>query len=348
MALKGPAFDFGSLLQAVASTLAIDPVRAQVQLIDAGDMARIEREGANATGLFTGTFLRPMLIVDVVDPDRQDAVVRFLSRHLPAAHVMTVFLADSWPAGQSRTAAELPDSDESILALYVPPLDEQDATSDPRRIQQIVARLRAADGCPWDRVQTHRSLRDAVIDEAYEVTDAIDSGDLENLAEELGDLLLLTTMHAQIAAEAGAFTIEDVQRLIATKLVGRHPHVFGDDRAETEADLARIWKEAKARERAANPNKGGSKALDGEPRSMPALTRAARVLRKHPLPANPGLSTPEQRAERLLWAVAAIVAVDDDPDAVLRAALVRHIGADTEHHPAPVPIPDASEMTPRK
>lgn len=346
MAQNGPALDIGTLLRGVASTLEIDPALAQVQLVDAGDLARIERQGARGTGLFTGTFLRPMLIVNLADPERRGSMARFIAGHVPPTHMVTVFNRSSWPASQTRTAGELAQSDKDVLAVYVPAVAEQDAVADPRRIQQIVARLRASDGCPWDRAQTHRTLRDAIVDEAYEVADAIDSGDLENLAEELGDILLLTTMHAQIAAEEGAFTIEDVQRTIATKIVGRHPHVFGDDVAETDADLNRIWKEAKARERAANPNKGGGKDLDGELRSMPALTRAARVLHKHPLPASAGLSTPDQRADRLLRAVAEIVAVDDDPEAVLRAALVRHISTDTGIHPASPSMADKSRLTP--
>ncbi len=348
MASDGPTIDIDALLRRVADELSDDPVLTQLQLIDAGDLAKIERRGAFAAGLFTGTILKPMLIVNLDDTDTQASVARFLTKHLPAAHELTVFEAGPAPLSRSSTSAELIASGEQIAAIYVPPVDESDAGADPRRIQQIVARLRASDGCPWDREQTHQSLRDAIIDEAYEVTDAIDSGDPDNLAEELGDLLLLITMHAQIAAEAAAFTIEDVQKSIATKIVGRHPHVFGDEVAETQADLSRIWKEAKVRERAARPDKGGGKDLDGEPRSMPALTRASRVLRKHPLPARSGLSTPVQRAERLLRAVGEIVAVNEDPDAVLRAALMYHSTTITAPDPSHTPTSDGQRLTPGK
>lgn len=348
MASDGPAIDIAALLRRVADELAIDPVLSQVQLIDAGDLAKIERRGAFAAGLFTGTVLRPMLIVSLDTANTQATVVRFLAKHLPATHELTVFEAGPAPLSRSSTSAGLIASGEEIAAIYVPAVNEIEAGADPQRIQRIVAQLRAPDGCPWDREQTHQSLRDAIIDEAYEVTDAIDSGDPRNLAEELGDLLLLITMHAQIAAEAGAFTIEDVQESIATKIVGRHPHVFGDEVATSDADLSRIWKEAKVREWAARPDKGGGKDFDGEPRSMPALTRASRVLRKHPLPASSGLSTPEQRAERLLRAVAEIVAVNEDPDAVLRAALIHHSTRITAPDPSHTPTSDGQRLTPGK
>lgn len=324
------AIEVGALVQRVADELAIDPFLDGLQFINAAELVEIERREPFGGGLFTATILRPMLIANLGGPDTMACVERFLARHLPATHPVTVFEDDPAAPPTSATAAKLATFTDRRVVLHVPAVEESDAGTDPRRIQQIVARLRAPDGCPWDREQTHQSLRDAIIDEAYEVTDAIDSGDPENLAEELGDLLLLITMHAQIAAEAGTFTIEDVQDSIARKIVGRHPHVFGDDTATTAADLGRIWKEAKARERAVRPDKGGGKDLDGEPRSMPALTRATRVLRKQPLPGGPGISTPDQRANRLLRAVAEIVAADEDPDAVLRAALIHHATAAPE------------------
>lgn len=330
MASNRSSIDIGTLLRRVSEDLAVDPVRAGVQLVDAAELLEFERQAPFASGLFTGTILRPMLIANVTGPETLATVERFLAAHLPANHSITVF--DDDPSAGSRTATpgSLATNERDMSAIYAPAVETDEAGRDPRRIQRIVAQLRAPDGCPWDREQTHHSLRDAIIDEAYEVTDAIDSGDPDNLAEELGDLLLLITMHAQVAAEAGRFSIEDVQESIANKITGRHPHVFGNDVAENEADLSRIWKEAKARERAARPGKGGDKDLDGEPRSMPSLTRAARVLRKQPLPTSPGLSTPDQRAERLLRAVAKIIAVDDDPETVLRAALIRHVNAGSE------------------
>ncbi len=323
MASKHSAPDVAALLQRVTDELGIDPFVDGLQLVDGQDLAAIERRAPFSAGLFSGSLLRPMLIANLDGEDASSAVVRFLSAHVPPEHQVAVF--DDLP-GSPRLVSVLALAGKvgSGIAVHVPAVKWNKAGTDPHVIQQIVARLREPDGCPWDREQTHLSLRDATIDEAYEVTDAIDSADPGNLAEELGDLLLLITMHAQIAAEAGTFTIDDVQEAIATKIVGRHPHVFGDDTATTAADLGRIWQEAKARERSARPDKGGGKDLDGEPRSMPALTRAVRVLRKRPISGSPDTSTPDERAERLFNAVAELVAAGEDPDAVLRAALTRH------------------------
>jgi tetrapyrrole methylase family protein/MazG family protein len=189
--------------------------------------------------------------------------------------------------------------------------------SDPRAMQRIVAQLRAPDGCPWDRKQDHQSLARNMVDEVYEVVDAIDRGDTVNLAEELGDLFLLILMQAQIAHEHGDFSIEDVYEGIARKIVGRHPHVFGAAAAANADDVVGIWQQVKARERAESGKTSG-KDLDGEPFSMPALTRAFRVLKKHPL-------TVGEDAPPLLREVAAIVESGGDPDTVLRAQLRHHV-----------------------
>jgi tetrapyrrole methylase family protein/MazG family protein len=133
----------------------------------------------------------------------------------------------------------------------------------------ISDRLRQPDGCPWDREQTHATLRKHLLEEAYEVYDALERGATPDLADELGDLLLQVVLHAQLAAEAGVFDLTDVQASIARKLVRRHPHVFGDAVARTAADVSRQWEQIKAEERAeAEP---GRSALDGISRSLPAL-----------------------------------------------------------------------------
>lgn len=124
------------------------------------------------------------------------------------------------------------------------------------RLVELVRRLRAPDGCPWDRAQTHRSLRRFVIEEAYEVVEAIDAGDPHHLVEELGDLLLQVLLHAQIAAEAGRFTLADVSRALADKLVRRHPHVFGNQAVASEADVRRLWAELKRAERKGRAGEG--------------------------------------------------------------------------------------------
>ena len=113
------------------------------------------------------------------------------------------------------------------------------------RLREIVARLRAPDGCRWDREQTHASLRGALIEECYEVIDAIEREDDENLKEELGDLLLNVVMHAQMAGERGAFAIEEVAAHVSEKMIRRHPHVFGDKQADTSGQVLRQWEQIK-------------------------------------------------------------------------------------------------------
>ena len=112
-----------------------------------------------------------------------------------------------------------------------------------------IATLRAPGGCPWDMEQTHESMKKCLMDEAGEVLDAIDAKDDENLCEELGDVLLQVVMHAQIAAEEGRFTIEDVIRGVNDKMIRRHPHVFGDVRVDSLEDQLKLWEEIKAKEK---------------------------------------------------------------------------------------------------
>ncbi|HEY7132332.1 MAG TPA: nucleoside triphosphate pyrophosphohydrolase, partial [Candidatus Limnocylindrales bacterium] len=149
----------------------------------------------------------------------------------------------------------------------------------------ISDRLRAPDGCPWDREQTHASLRRHLLEEAYEVYDALAAGATPALAEELGDLLLQVVLHAQLAAEEGVFDLNDVHRVLSAKIVRRHPHVFGDAEARTADDVNRQWERIKADERtaagaaeeAASEDGNGADAtkrkgaLDGVSRTLPAL-----------------------------------------------------------------------------
>src|SRR5579862_4002246 len=156
----------------------------------------------------------------------------------------------------------------------------------------LQAKLRAPNGCPWDREQTHDSLRTYLVEEAYEVLDAIDGGDARKFADELGDLLLQIVFHAELAAEAGRFDIADVIEHIYTKMVRRHPHVFGEVRAKTSAQVLKNWEQLKAEERAKSqplPAKDAS-ILDPVPRSLPALLEAHQLTRRA---ANVGFDWPD-------------------------------------------------------
>ncbi|MBO0744071.1 MAG: MazG family protein, partial [Candidatus Dormibacteraeota bacterium] len=136
---------------------------------------------------------------------------------------------------------------------------------------EIVRRLRAPDGCPWDREQTHRSLRPYLLEETYEVLETLDRGDDdEHLREELGDLLLQVAMHAAIAEEEGRFTAADVSEGEAAKMVSRHPHVFGDVQVSSAEEVLRNWEARKAADAAAN-GKADQLVLDRVPSTLPAL-----------------------------------------------------------------------------
>jgi tetrapyrrole methylase family protein/MazG family protein len=142
-------------------------------------------------------------------------------------------------------------------------------------LEEIVARLRAPDGCPWDRKQTHTSIKPYLIEEAYEVLQALDEENSVRLCEELGDLLLQILLHAQIAHEAGEFEMSDVIRGIATKLIRRHPHVFGESEAGTAEEVALEWEALKQDER-----KPGDSLLSSVPRGLPALSHSHSIQRR--------------------------------------------------------------------
>lgn len=140
----------------------------------------------------------------------------------------------------------------------------------------VVDRLLAEDGgCVWNRAQTHASLARYAVEESYELVDAIDDGDPDDVREELGDLLYQVVLHAGIAARAGDFTLEDVAAGVRDKMTRRHPHVFGDETADTVEDVVRVWRAAKAAEKASRRS-----AFDGVPRALPPLERAVKLLER--------------------------------------------------------------------
>jgi ATP diphosphatase len=152
-------------------------------------------------------------------------------------------------------------------------------TNRMRELLSIMARLRAADGCPWDKEQSFASIAPYTIEEAYEVADAIERGDMQHLKDELGDLLFQVVFHAQIASEARQFDFEAVAGAICDKLLRRHPHVFGASGPLTPAEQSVAWEQIKAAERgvAANPEPSH---LDGVPQALPALMRAFKLSKR--------------------------------------------------------------------
>lgn len=163
-----------------------------------------------------------------------------------------------------------------------------DARDEMQQLVEIIWRLRQPDGCPWDRKQTHASIAKNMIEEAYEAVDCIEADDAAHLREELGDVLMQVVLHAQIAADAGAFTMADIARDINEKLVRRHPHVFGSTAAQASSadDVLAIWDSVKLAEKGAK-DEGAAESgerpeglLDGVPRALPALMQAQKVSRK--------------------------------------------------------------------
>jgi tetrapyrrole methylase family protein/MazG family protein len=238
---------------------------------------------------------RPLLMVPLsvlrASAAVDDAVAPLPGRHAPKDQTALAVLARLYPAdhpvgrigvAEATTVGEL--TPEALSgALYFGPVAPELAPASPWALPWLADRLRRPDGCPWDREQTHVSLKKHLLEEAYEVYDALSEEATPDLAGELGDLLLQIVLHAQLAAEAGVFDMTDVQAAIGRKIVRRHPHVFGEARAKTAGDVNRQWEQIKRaeREEAAGQAVDGStrqtevkSALDGISRSMPALAAA--------------------------------------------------------------------------
>jgi tetrapyrrole methylase family protein/MazG family protein len=154
-------------------------------------------------------------------------------------------------------------------------LPEQGDLSKFDTLVSIIARLRAPDGCPWDREQTHQTLRENLISEAYEVLEALDKGDKNELCEELGDLLLQIVLHAQIARDDKEFEIGDVIKSISSKIIRRHPHIFGSRKVKDAEEVMHNWEALKKEER-----EEGVSMLEGVPKQMPALGYAYEISRR--------------------------------------------------------------------
>lgn len=140
---------------------------------------------------------------------------------------------------------------------------------------EVIRKLRAPDGCPWDRKQTHESLRPNMLEEAYEAVDAIDDNDMAHLREELGDVLLQVLLHSQIASENNEFNIDDVAKELKDKLIHRHPHVFGDIKIDNADEVLAVWEKRKAEEKSHRKS-----AMDGISRSQSALISAQKISKK--------------------------------------------------------------------
>jgi tetrapyrrole methylase family protein/MazG family protein len=218
----------------------------------------------------------PALIGQLYSREIAADVKLTLMNQYPDEHLVTLIHSAGTPSVRSTTMAlhEI-DRDEDIgavTALYVPALPR---VSSFEGFQETVAHLRAPDGCPWDRQQTHQSLREHLLEEAYEALEALDEDNADSLREELGDLLLQIVLQVQIATEAGEFKMADVIGSINEKILRRHPHVFGDLKVEEVRQVLHNWEALKAEEREEKGN--GEGLLDGVPLGLPSLAQAAEI-----------------------------------------------------------------------
>ncbi len=254
-----------SFLEPTFSALSLDPF-PQTVVMDALELA-------NAHVPTFPTHM-PVLIAQIYSQMVAADVKLTLNALYPDLHPVKL-IHGAGTAGQQIEEIPLYQIDRSrftglLTTLYLPPLGE--ATSFEEFLE-IVAHLRAPDGCPWDKEQTHSSLRSTLIEEAYEVLDALDKEDTQSLQEELGDLLMNILLQAQIASEAGEFTIADVLHGIHSKIVRRHPHVFGEVNVDGVRGVLSNWEKIKADERAAN-GKTHLSLMDGVAMALPALIQA--------------------------------------------------------------------------
>ena len=245
-----------------------------LQLADAGALARRRYPNLSTD--------RPALIGPLAGADQRVDLQAVLRQAYPDTHaVILICHTDGTPpALRSLPLAQLgrPSTDVGTCLLYVPPLPHPGALE---TFQNTVARLRAPDGCPWDRKQTHRSLRQGFQEESYEVLDALDQGDPELLKEELGDILLHILLQTHIAGELGEFRFSDVIRYVNAKIVHRHPHVFADVQVDGIDEILVNWETLKQQEKEsrAGLEETPPSALDGISPAMPALARAQSIQR---------------------------------------------------------------------
>jgi tetrapyrrole methylase family protein/MazG family protein len=267
-------------LDVIAATAGLDLMADGVQTLDALDLREwLERAPFNGS-LLDVSPVRPLVITQVYKRSIASAVKLALGTLYPDDHEISVI---GWDKDRGTTSGRLirlheldRASVDHLTSVVVPPLEWQTNTRSPFELFRIVAKLRDVDGCPWDREQTHESIRGAVIEEAFEVADAIDQGDMAGLCDELGDLLIQVALHAQMANEHGDFDAADVFDAISSKLIRRHPHVFGDVEAKDPAAVLRTWDAVKQQE----PGKqdlGTRAPIDKLPASMPASLKIAEI-----------------------------------------------------------------------
>jgi len=276
-----------SFLEPTFSALGLDPLEG-FQVVDALDLARQHHPQL--------VLEQPALVGQLYSRWLAGDVKLTLMACYPDEHPVTLVRAAGTPAAETR---QLPlfeldrqtDLDH-LTCLLVPPLDVPGSVL---ALQEVVARLRAPGGCPWDREQTHESLRTELLEETYEALQAIDEGDWGELREELGDLLLEVALQVQVAADEGEFRSPEVVAGIVQKLIRRHPHVFGGVAVSDSGEVVRNWEESKRLERG---DQGFADMLNGVPATLPALAQC-QSYQKRVARVGPAVSPAEEALARL-------------------------------------------------
>jgi tetrapyrrole methylase family protein / MazG family protein len=297
-----------SFVEPACELLGLDPLAHGLQLLDALDLVPAEGhpppdEGASVADPSAASWAslhghqyeppllpfplaatRPALICQVYSRAVASHVKLSLMERYPPDHPVTVVRA-AGVAGEERAwTVPLHELDrqegiDHLTSLFVPALEPLADLRGAEGAGYVVARLLGPGGCPWDREQDHRSLRGALLEEVHEVLEAIDAGDEAALAEELGDLLLSVLMHAEMARQAGGFSIADVYEQVSSKLIRRHPHVFGDTEVAGSGQVLQNWEQIKRGEREAK-GQAARGTLDGIPPGLPALAASQKLTSK--------------------------------------------------------------------
>jgi tetrapyrrole methylase family protein/MazG family protein len=305
-----------SFLEPVCDALALDPLQNGLQIVDGTELAAygtvdderqppepflfspysLPLEPATFPALAGLSPMYPVLLTQVYNDRIASACKLALMERYPDEHPVSIVLNAGVPDQERTISTTLAEMDHAhginhLACVYLAPVEPLALTRDFDALVYVMGRLRGPNGCPWDREQTHDSIKHHLIEEAYEAVDAMDSGDPELLAEELGDLLLQVVFHSQLALSAEEFTLSDVVGHIVSKLIRRHPHVFGDVQVTGAANVVRNWEVIKAGERvdkakagrkfeaaqAAEQGLEGTGLLLSVPRAMPALERAQQL-----------------------------------------------------------------------
>jgi tetrapyrrole methylase family protein / MazG family protein len=316
-----------SAYDVIAVALRRDLMSDEPQSVDATTLAASLEAEPFAAGMIDLSPYRPVLVTQVFSREMAVATKLGLSRLFPDDHPVTV-VRGAGTAEQVSETMPLHRLDRAtvdhLTSVWTDSLPGDAASRAFAGLLRVAARLRAPDGCPWDREQSARSLLPSLLEEAYEVVEALQSDDVDHAAEELGDLLLHVVMQSQIAEEEELFRIEDVVESITTKLIRRHPHVFGEGAAESADDVLSIWQKVKAEERASGKTKPKpSHPLDRYPAPMPIARRLHDLLPKNGA-IDDGVA-PDQLGDRLFELTRQAIAQGLDPERILLEAARRHI-----------------------